>query len=94
MAKKAVEDNIAEIKKAIVAKTIILGTQETMQAIRNGKCAKVFITENCPDSIVADVKYYAEHAKIPYVLLKETNESLGVICKKPYSVSLAALTKV
>ena len=94
MAKKIIEDHVAEIKKAMNSKTLVIGTDETMKLLKQGKLAKVFVTSNCSAAVADDVAYYGSMSQTPYEPIKETNDDLGIICKKPYSVAVISILKV
>ena len=91
MALQSREDPLKEIRKAVQENKLLIGTLETMKQLKLGKVKKVFLTANAPKAVMDDVAYYGSLAKTPFVVLKETNEDLGVVCKKPYAVSVAAI---
>ena len=82
-----------EIKKLIKSKKLIIGTDRTINNLKLGKVDKVIVSSNCPEKVVNDIKHYtglskAETIKVPY-----PNEELGVICKKPFSISVLSILK-
>lgn len=95
MAKKAKKaaGYVLEIRKLLEAKKIVMGTDEVMKLLKLGKVAKVFVTVNCPDSTKEDIEKYARISKAEVVQLDIPNEELGVVCKKPFSISVAAIVK-
>ena len=89
----ATENPLAEIKKHISDKRLVLGTKATIRNMKLGKVQKVFLTSNCPDSVRNDVEHYSSVSSCKIENLTIPNEELGVICKKQFSVSIAGLLK-
>lgn len=89
MAKK----DIDELKKVIGTDKAIIGTDRTMKALKTGKLAKVYEAKNISQKVKQDIEYYSEHSKTKIVETELTNEELGVICKKTFSISLLGVTK-
>lgn len=80
--------SLADLKKAVKEEKLIFGTDRTLKMIRRGKAKKVFISSNCPKQVREDIKHYAGIADIEVEELKEPNEELGIICKKPFPISV------
>ena len=92
MAKKVVADVVAELKKILESKKAILGAEETKKLLRQGKIKKVFVTSNCAPVAKADIEQLCKTAEVECVELAQSNEEIGVICKKPFSVSVVGVT--
>ncbi|MBI2124690.1 ribosomal L7Ae/L30e/S12e/Gadd45 family protein [Candidatus Pacearchaeota archaeon] len=90
MAKKITS---AEIKKMLKAGNVILGTERTVKNLRLGKIEKVMISANCPAQVEKNIGYYAGLAGAELHKLIYPNDELGVICKKPFSISVLAVVK-
>jgi len=84
---------INEIRKALKEKKIIIGTENTLKNLKLGKVAKVFLTSNCPDNVKKNIKHYCKLAKVEAVQLKQPNDELGALCKKPFSISVLSVIK-
>lgn len=84
---------ITEIKKALKEGKAIIGTSRTIKNLKLGKVSKVFLTSNCPDDVKKDIKYYSKLAKVEVVRLKQPNDELGALCKKPFSISVLSIAK-
>ena len=91
MAKKITS---AEIKKMMKTGNLILGTERAMKNLRLGKIEKVMVSLNCPAKVEKDICHYAGLAGAEVQKLDYQNDELGIICKKPYSVSVLAVVKV
>jgi large subunit ribosomal protein L30e len=88
-----VKETDTEFKKLLKNKNLIIGTEKTIKQLRLGKLAKAFVTSNAPEKIRADINYYAKLSKTEVTNLKYTNEELGELCKKPFSISVLGLLK-
>ena len=86
-------NSISEIKKALKEEKAIIGTERTLKNLKLGKVSKVFLTSNCPASVKEDIKYYSKLAKVEVVQLKQPNDELGALCKKPFSISVLSIAK-
>ena len=82
-----------EIKKLIKAKNIIIGTDKSIKALKLGRVDKVVLSSNCAESTVNDINYYAALGKAETIKVKYPNDELGVICKKPFSISVLSVLK-
>lgn len=90
----AKEDITNEIKKNLEGKKLVIGTETTIKSMRRGKLSKVYLTSNAPDSVKEDINRYAKLAGVMVVDLDLSNEELGVVCKKPFAISVIGLSKV
>jgi len=84
-------DSIAEIKKALKAKKAVIGTGQTIKQLKLGKLEKVFLTSNTPKEVKETIKYYSKLSKAKVIQLKQPNEELGTICKKPFAISVLGI---
>ena len=90
MAKKITS---AEIKKILKSGNVLLGTERTVNGLRLGKIEKVLLSSNCPARVEQDINYYAGLSGAETHKLEYPNDELGVICKKPFSISVLAVIK-
>jgi len=85
---------IEEVKKALKAKgKAILGLDRTIKGLKLGRLEKVYLTSNCQKDMKEAIKYYAKLSKAKVVQLKIPNDELGIICKKPFAISVLSITK-
>ena len=82
-----------EIKKLIKAKKLVVGTERTIKSLKLGRVEKVIISSNCAENVVDDLNYYASLNKTETVKVNYPNDELGVICKKPFSISVLSILK-
>ena len=90
MAKKV---SSADIKKMIKAGNVIIGTEMAMKGLKLGKLEKIMVSSNCPERVEKNINYYAGLTGTEVQKLDYPNDELGIICKKPFSISVLALSK-
>ena len=83
----------AELKKIVKAGNVILGTEKAVKSLRLGKVEKIMLSSNCPAKIEKDINYYAGLTGTETHKLDFPNDELGIICKKPFSISVLAVVK-
>ncbi|MEK6942768.1 MAG: ribosomal L7Ae/L30e/S12e/Gadd45 family protein [Nanoarchaeota archaeon] len=91
MAKKI---SSAEIKKLIKSGNFIIGTEKSVKQLKLGKVEKVLVSLNCPASVEKKINYYAALNSTEVHKLEYPNDELGVLCKKPFSISVLSFLKV
>ena len=77
-----------ELRNALKEATVTFGTESTLKKLRNGKTKKVFISSNCPESTKKRIEYYTKIGKIELVKLGIPGDEIGMVCKKPFSISV------
>ena len=93
MAKERVDKKVIELRKLIKDKKLLVGTDRTLKALKLGKIEEVFVAANCDAKVKADINHYSKLTKASVSTLKYPNDELGVLCKKPYSISVLGLLK-
>ena len=83
-----------EIKKIIKVGKIVFGTETTLKNLKLGKIEKVLVSSNCPGNVEKSVLHYSSLSGAKAEKLRFANDELGVICKKPFSVSVFGVLKV
>jgi len=79
------------IKEALKQGNVVIGTQQTLKQLKQGKLKKVYLAINCPEKLSGDIQHLSKLAKIPVIKLKKPNDELGVFCKKYFSVSVLGI---
>ena len=82
-----------EIKKLLNSDKMIIGTSETMKALRANKLKKVFIASNADPKFVSDIEYYKKMSDVEIERLDLTNEEVGAFCRKPFHISVIGVLK-
>ena len=80
-----------ELKLALKEKGIIIGTERTIKNLKLGKTKKVFLASNCKPEIKESIEYYAKLSGAEIVELVIPDKEVGLLCKKPFSVSVLSL---
>ena len=93
MAKKIITDLAGELQDILAQKLLVLGTEHTLKDIKKNKLGKIYITSNAPEQVKQDIKRYAMLASVEVQDITQTNEELGVMCKKPFSISVVGVLK-
>ncbi|MBU1199748.1 MAG: ribosomal L7Ae/L30e/S12e/Gadd45 family protein [Nanoarchaeota archaeon] len=91
---RVIEMSVDEIKKLIKTENLVIGADRVLKALRNNEVVKVFLSSNAAEGLAEDVNYYASVAKIDVEQLDIPNDELGVVCKKPFSISCLGLKKI
>lgn len=91
MAKKI--DTIAEIKKLLDEKKLIVGSDRTLKNLRAGKTGKIFICNNPPETTKADLEHYSKIAGVEVITVDVPNDELGILCKKPFAIAVLSTLK-
>ena len=71
----------ADLKKS----TPFYGVEVTLKKLRKGELRKIYLSTNCKDK--ETIHSLAKKTGIQVVELQENNAEIGVICKKPFSIS-------
>ncbi|MDP2750727.1 MAG: ribosomal L7Ae/L30e/S12e/Gadd45 family protein [Nanoarchaeota archaeon] len=86
-------DSVAQIKKAMEEKKLVIGTKETIKMVKYGKVSQVFLSENCPEEAKEDIHHLCGVGKVLVTDLSLPNTELGITCKKPFSISVVSIRK-
>ena len=84
---------IDDIKKLLKTKKLVIGTGKSIKNLKTGKLSKVYVSKNCPKDIREDIKYYGSLSNTEVIELEETNEDIGIACKKPFFISVVSILK-
>ena len=89
--KKEDKEEIKELKIKLQAGKAILGNERVVKALQSGKITKIFMADNCQSSIKDNIFHYAKLADVEIVELEQSNEELGIICKKNFFVAVVGI---
>lgn len=93
MAEKVVDKDIVDIHKLLKGKNIVIGTEKTLKNLKLGKISKVYISSNCSEKVMDSIEHYSRLSKAVMIKLKYPNDELGILCKKPFSISVLSVPK-
>ncbi|MAG38858.1 hypothetical protein CMO90_02110 [Candidatus Woesearchaeota archaeon] len=85
--------SLADIKKLLDNKKLLIGADRVLKNMRINKIEKVFVSSNCRDDILNDIKHFASINDASVEELTIPNDEMGAICKKTFSVSVIGLLK-
>ena len=77
-----------DLKEAIEQKKLIIGKERTLKLLRKGQLSRVILSKNCSKEVKEDIQHYANLFNISVTLSTQSNEELGVLCKKPFAISV------
>lgn len=81
------------LKKLAESGKLCMGTEKTIKNLKQGKISSVFVSTNCPKDIKQEILRYAKMGNVEVEMLEINNEEFGIVCKKPFSISVAGLLK-
>lgn len=91
---KSTESVLKQLKKDIEQKKVVIGAQRTLKLLRQGKIVRIILAKNCPPLVKEDLTHYTENiGGFELVELDVPNEELGVLCKKPFLISVVGVVK-
>lgn len=80
-----------DLKKILSSKDKVLGSNKTLAALRRGELKLVLAASNCHK--IEQIKELAAVSGTEVSILKDTNDKLGAMCKKPFAVSVIGFLK-
>lgn len=89
----AEKNAVSEIRKLLATEKLIFGLERTLKLLRQGKLAKVFVSNNCRPQAKEDLKRYCELGNVEFAELDKSGEELGTVCKKPFFISVIGVAK-
>ncbi len=93
MAKKKVSETALKIRKLMASKKLIIGSDRTIKALRAGRLSRIFLSSTCADGTEAALTKYAGLAGVTIKKLKLPSDEIGVVCKKPFAISVLGVLK-
>ncbi len=85
---KAVSEVVSEVKKLMTASKLVFGAGETVKLLRQGRLARVYLSTNCSPQAKSDIEHACKIVGIDVVELNQSSEEIGVLCKKPFAISV------
>ena len=93
MAKKKISDMALQIRKLLDANKLVIGTKQSLKMLRLGKLSDVLLASNCTSSTEETFNKYGPLAGTEIKKLVLPSDELGVICKKPFAISVLGVLK-
>ena len=85
--------NSEEIKKAMASGRAIMGSKSVIDHLKKGKLEMAFLASNCSAEVKEDLVHYAKLAGANIVLTDIPRDEFGIVCKKPFPISVLGLRK-
>ena len=82
-----------QLRKLIEDRKVIIGTSRTIQALKADKLKRVVLASNASEATADAVTRYSSQTGVAIDELSVPNDELGVMCKKPFSISLLGIRK-
>ncbi|HLC46776.1 MAG TPA: ribosomal L7Ae/L30e/S12e/Gadd45 family protein [Candidatus Nanoarchaeia archaeon] len=82
-----------DIKKFVKDKKAVIGTEQTIKMLKQGRVTEVFLSSNCMKETKETIQRYASLGGVKVTDLEIPNDELGVICKKPFMISVLSVSK-
>ena len=80
-----------EILNANKTGNLILGYRESIKFIKLNKAKLVVVAKNAQEKIIKEVEHNAKIAGIRFELFDKSSKELGILCGKPYPVSVLVI---
>lgn len=91
--KEVIDENLVRLREDLTTDKVVLGTERTLKALRNGLLARIYLANNCAELAEADIRAYAGISDVEVIVLAYPNDEVGTICKKPFSISVVGVKK-
>lgn len=91
MAKKTVEGIVSELKKLLVDDKLVLGGERALKLLRDKVLVKVYFSSDVSDVARERISHLCDMLGVPFESLDKSGEEIGVICRKPFSISVVGV---
>lgn len=82
---------INQIKEAIDAKNVIIGSDRTVKYLKIKQLKLVIVSSNCPEDLKKDVIKYADLSGTEIETFDGTSKQLGIVCGKPFPIAVLSI---
>lgn len=80
-----------EIRKLLGSDKLVIGTDRVLKEVKKGAAAKVVLASNAPDELRTRLARYRAISAFELEDAGMTNDELGTLCKKPFSIAAIAI---
>lgn len=84
-------DLLKTLKASLKSGNVVIGTEKTMKDLKAGNIKTVMCSSNVPGDVREEIEHYAQMASVEVMVLDIPNDELGVLCQKPFSISVLGL---
>ncbi len=82
-----------EIRNILEKGKGIIGSKVIIKKLNQKLISKIFIAKNCKEEIKNDIEKLARISEVEVVNLDIKNEELGILCRKPFNISVVGALK-
>ena len=86
-------ENATEIKKLVKEGKMIIGKEKTLKSLIKGELSEILIASNAEELSMKSFEKYSNLSGVIFTSLDVKNDELGVICQKPFSISVLGKLK-
>ncbi len=90
---KTADKNVEEIKALLKEGRVVIGSDTVIKLMRAGQIGKVMLASNCSSKTTATAEHYGRLAGVGVVRLAYPNDELGILCKKPFPISVLGVKR-
>lgn len=80
-----------EITQALKTNKAILGYRESIKFLKTDSAQKVVIAKNAPENIRKEMEHNSKVAKTEVEIFEGSSKELGVVCGKPFPVTVLVI---
>lgn len=77
-----------DILKLITQKKAVIGTKRVLKGLAKHQIKEVLLSKNVAERTRVRIQHYATLDKVKVTNLPENSEELGMLCKKPFTISV------
>ena len=85
--------SLSELKKYINDKKLIFGRDRSLKNLKKNLVKEIFLSSNADNIVKEDITVISKKFNVKVSQLEITADEMGVVVKKPFAVSVAALLK-
>jgi len=85
--------SLEDLKKYLDKEKLVFGTEKTLKDLKKGLLEQVFLASNTKEDIKESFEKYSKLSGVKIEVLNMPNDELGIVCKKPFSISVIGVLK-
>jgi len=82
-----------ELRMAINTGRLHLGSKVAIRELQRGRAKIAILSSNCPEKIREQIEEYGKLGDIPVLQHQKDSLDLGVLCRKPFPVSVIVINE-
>jgi large subunit ribosomal protein L30e len=80
-----------ELRMALNTGRVYLGTKVAMRELRRGRAKIAILSSNCPEDAKNEIEIHGRLSEIPVLEHQKDSVDLGMLCGKPFPVSVIVI---